>query len=129
MQAEEKDGFVFDRSKVNEELTLREAIDLYGKPLPDESNSDYPILCSWHIEDNEFIYIIFETEDRKEFLQSFRNGDYILAEETVCYGDEGVRFMTDNELNTLREWIWNYKATSAYIVKDGQKDIIFDINP
>ncbi len=127
IDGETKEIFVIDKSKINEDLTLHMAIDLFGIPRSDETNSSYPLICSWSVGDHELLYIVFETDNREKFMESWQNGDFILPEESVKYGDEGLRFATDNELKVWQEWIQNHKAVYAYLICDGQKDVLLNL--
>lgn len=126
LNAEIKDDSIVDKSEINEELTLGRALDSFGTPRVSERNSIYPLVYSWNISDTEILYIVFEIDNREDFMEKLRNGDYILPSEPIQYGDQGVRFATDNELKVLREWTRDHKAVYAYIVHDGEKNVLFD---
>lgn len=116
-----------DINEVNSTLTLKETLDLFGQPRVSETNSNYPIVCSWEISDSEVMYLIFERNDQKEFMEKFRNGEYVLPGESIEYGERGIRNATDNELKVLREWIMDHTPVCAYIVQNGDKKILFDL--
>ena len=114
-----------DVSCINEELTLGSAIELLGAPHSDEMSADYPLVYSWVIDNGKQLYIRFETDDREEFMEKYRNGEFVLPEETVQYGEGGISFATANETKVLAEWLRNYKATESYIVENKKKSFIF----
>lgn len=116
-----------DINEVNSTLTLKDALDLFGKPRISETNSNYPIVCSWEMGDGEVLYLIFERDDQKEFKEKFDNGEYILPDEVVRYEEDGLRHVTDNELKVLREWIMDHTPVCAYIVQNGEKNFLFDL--
>ena len=116
-----------DISKVNPNLTLGEALSLFGKPLPNERNSDYPLVYSWDVNGEEVLYMVFEKPDRGEFWDKIKNGAYILPEETPQYDSSGLRFVTDNELKAIREWVTSHTPVCAYTVRNGEQTILFDL--
>ena len=116
--AEKKKISSFDSSQVSEGMSLGEALDRFGTPLPSETNSDYPLVYSWSLPDGEQLRIVFETDDRVAFLAKLQNGDFVLPEETVQYGEQGLRFLTENEISVLKDWIRGYKAVFC-CVEDG----------
>ena len=127
LNAETKDTPITDISIVNDNLTLGMALDSFGTPRTPETSSNYPLVYSWTIGENEFLYIVFETDNREEFMEKLRNGDYILSDESIQYGEQDIRLATDNELKMLREWIRDYKAVCAYTVHNKDKSVLFDI--
>ena len=116
-----------DINEINSNLTLEEALDLFGSPRPSDTSSIYPIVYSWEIGDGEVLYLIFERDDQKEFREKLDNGEYILPEEVVRYDEHGIRSVTDNELKVIREWIMDHTPVCAYIVQNGEKNILFDL--
>ena len=122
---EAKDLSEFDISSINETLTLGTAIDLLGAPHGDETSAMYPLVYSWKINNKKRLYIRFETEDREEFIKKFNRGEYILPEEVVQYGEEGIPFATDNEIKVLTGWLRSYKASESYVLENGEKHFIF----
>lgn len=66
------------------------------------------------------IYNYFWTDDRKEFLEKLRNGEYILPDESIQFGDRGIRLVTENEKTVLRDWI------RSYVTNEGNKNYIFN---
>ena len=115
-----------DISEVNGDLTLREALSLFGSPRVSETNSDYPLVYSWNINDDEVLYLIFEKDDRHEFMRKLNNGEYILPEESVQYEEQGIRHLTDHELEVLRDWKLSHKTVCAYVIQNGEKIFLFD---
>ena len=115
-----------DITDVNWDVTLREALDLFGSPRVSERSSDYPLVYSWDINDGEVIYLIFEKkDDRNEFMDKLRNGDYILPEESVQYEEE-LRHCTENELKVLKDWIMSHRTEYVYIIRNGEKTILYE---
>ncbi len=68
------------------------------------------------------LYIAFESDDREEFLKNLNSGAYILPGESVEYADEGLRFLTENEKKTLKDWVRGNKAIYAYVLSNAEKD-------
>lgn len=116
-----------DINEINSNLTLEEALDLFGTPRPSDRSSDYPLVYSWKIGDGEVLYLIFERDDQKEFKEKLDNGEYILPEEVVRYEENGLRQLTDNELKVLREWVMDHTPVCAYIEQNGEKNVLFDL--
>ncbi len=116
-----------DISKVNQNLSLGEALNLFGKPLPDTRNADYPLVYSWEVNKKEILYMVFEKPDRREFWDKIDNGTYILPEETPKYDSHGLRFVTDNELKVIREWVATHTPVCAYTIRDGERTTLFDL--
>ncbi len=112
-------------SKLNNQLTLAEALEIFGKPLQDDRNALFPIGRSWQINQSRKLTVLFDIEDREKFLSSFYNGEFALPNEDLQYDESGIRFMTENELKVLSEWLKSFKAISAYYTEDGIKYPIF----
>jgi len=53
-------------------------------------------------------------------------GCFILPNETPLYGDLGIRMATENEISMIRDFIRNHRAVEAYVVKNGERIILFD---
>ncbi len=121
-----KETVTVDQSKITEKLTVKEALEMFGKPLPDTRSSIYPIVYSWSLNENEILYIVFETCNYTDFWKELNDGKYILPTETIQYGEGGLRFATENELKAVKEWTLNHKAIAAYIVNNGIKDVLLD---
>lgn len=117
----------FDINEINSDLTLEEALDLFGTPRPSDRNSTYPLVYSWEISDVEVLYLIFERDDQKELRGKIDSGEYILPKEVVQYDEHGLRFLTDNELKVIREWIMDHTPVCAYVLKNGEKNFLFDL--
>ncbi len=115
---------IFDKSKIDSSLTLNEAFALFGQPNPYTVSRDYPMFYNWSISDDEILYITFETDNREDFLQKLKDGYFKLSEETRHYTKEGYPIQTENEMKVFKEWIDNHKATSAYIIKNGQTEVL-----
>ena len=118
-----------DVSCINEELTLGSAIEMLGAPHSDEMSADYPLVYSWVIDNKKKLYIRFETDDREEFMEKYRNGEFVLPEEVVEYVEGGIRVATANEMKVMAEWLKNYKAVESYIVENKKKNFIFSNLP
>lgn len=116
-----------DINEINSNLTLKEALDLFGTPRPSNSSSIYPLVYSWEIGDGEVLSLIFERDDQKEFKEKLDNGEYILPEDVVRYDENGLRQLTDNELKVLREWVMGHTPICAYILRNGEKNFLFDL--
>ncbi|MBP5610934.1 MAG: hypothetical protein J6X72_06330 [Clostridia bacterium] len=114
-----------NKESITKGLSLEGALALLGQPRPSETNSDYPLVYSWSLNDGELLYVVFETDDRAAFLDDLQNGVYILPGETAEYGEQGVRFLTENEQNVVRQWTLNHKAVSAYCTLNGQTTVLF----
>lgn len=115
-----------DINEINSEFTLREALSLFGSPRIPETSSDYPFVYSWNIDDDEVLYLIFEKDDKHEFMNKLNHGEYILPEESVQYGEQGIRHLTEHELEVLRDWKLSHKTVCAYVIQNGEKNILFD---
>jgi len=107
-------------------MTMSEALDMLGSPQVDDRDSDYPIVYHWILKNGECLYIVFESEERDEFLKELNAGSFILPNETPLYGDSGIRMATENEISMIRDFIRNHRAVEAYVVKNGERIILFD---
>lgn len=127
IDTETKDLSNINESEIDENLTLGEALELFGTPRISDTSTDYPLIYSWSINESEFLYIVFEVDDRKGFMEKLHTGDYILPNETVQYTESGLRILTENEMRTVEEWIKGHKAIRAYILENWKtKAILFD---
>jgi hypothetical protein len=122
--AEEK---AVDISLVNENLSLGEALNLFGEPRPNEFNSIYPLIYAWDIDDEEILYMVFKKDDEKEFREKIHSGAYILPDEPAEYTEDGFRILTDNELKVIREWVMTHTPVRAYTVKNHEETVLFDL--
>ncbi len=112
--------------QINTQLTRGTALNLFGTPRPNEFSIDYPIVHTWEF-DGGLLYIFFETDNREEFIEAYKRGDFILPEETVIYSEDGIRHATENQKKVLKEWLDNHTAVKAYIIKDNNKTFL--LNP
>ncbi len=122
-----KKPITLDKSKINENLTLGEALNMFGSPKPytNTTGSRFVFVYSWDIDDNTVLTISFDSEDREEFLKAYQNGDYVLPDETLVYKDEGIRYVTENEIKVLVDFIKGQKAIGASITRNGQREVLF----
>jgi|GEM_PF-6542268 len=109
---------------VQEGMTLKSALELLGKARPNEFSTYYPLNYSWIVGDG-ILYMVFKSENHDEFWQAWCRGDYVLEDEILEYGENGIRKTTKHELEVLLEHNLNNKATSAYVKKDGVITTLF----
>ena len=129
ISCEYKDGSQNKLDKINSDITLEEALDLFGTPhqSPSDTSSIYPFVYSWEIGDGEVLYLIFERDDQKEFKEKIDNEVYVLPEEVVRYEENGLRQLTDNELKVIGEWVMDHTPVCAYTEQNGEKNVLFDL--
>ncbi len=110
-----------DISNIHAGMTVREALQLLGKPGPDVFSAVYPVNYQWQIGDSEWLHIVFETDDME-----YCSGSTPLGE-TIQMG-------TQEFLDSYFENLMNCTAVAAYRKGSNEKDgftseTLFDIQP
>ncbi len=116
-----------DLSKINADLTLEQAFTLLGREHSDDRSSMYPIEYNWTLNDRQKLYIMFEDPTCSEFVEKFKSGIFVFKQEANGTGSYEMLGATEDEIKAMEEWYCSLKAVRAYLVENGEKTILFDL--
>ena len=103
---------VADAKRITIGMTLKEVLSILGSEYDDMYSVLYPYCYSWKLVDGGICTIVFEGDiTYYEFKEKMKNGEFLKPGEEKKYDENGIAFMTEGEIEALRQYMLGCKAT------------------
>ena len=113
-----------DVMQILPDMKLQDVVNLIGAPHRDVHSVVYPFGFEWDIEDGSVLYMVFEGEDYDSFIKKWNNREFVNPGEALV-NEDGMKIVSESEMQALKGWCLNTKCVSATIKNNGENTDIF----
>lgn len=110
---------------LHKNITLKEMIDMIGKPDAHVGGVRHPFFLVWKMQDGRELNITFSGSDYQDFREKLYSNEFVLPDEDP--GSEIIyswQSLSPNEQKVVKEWCLKTRAVKAYIRETGKDDIV-----